>query len=736
MEVMVVRPIAINLAQFHEMELNNKWWGKGFTDWDKVSSAEPLYEGHFQPKIPLNGYYDMSKKETLEFQTDLMNKYSIYGMAYYHYWYNDGPLMDTPLKLLHNSKDINQRFMLYWSNCDWYYSEPDSYRRKMILRQEYGNQHEWKIHIDYLIDYFKDDRYITCGDKPVLIVYRPGEIPCFDEMILFFESECIKAGLKGIYIIETMFNYGEVPYSDKSDAVIYREPNCSKKYAHKLVKHPSSGLEKDGSVPSELDVFQYDEIVGISLKKQFEYDYKRKLYYSVFTSWDNTARHRYKGFVIENSTPLSFGNYLKEIDNRLDNAEDFVFINAWNEWAEGMYLEPDINNKDAYLSMINCVVKGIELVDNNTSNNYYKYLNSIINNSKKVFIYGAGVYGKEAKKYIDQYCCSNVLYGFIDDTESKINKMYLGLPVLSIKEFANNHLDALVLVCCDERSHHIMIHNLRNIGLSENLIMIPQIAFLDPEEDIKFIKNNFENLKILSGLLSDDKSKQVLYNVMSYKVSHNQILLDMISDNVDFRYYDDSILQGRGKGILLDCGSYIGDSLDGYVKYASDYYKGAICCEAIPNNIKLLTEHLEQKAYINVEVIDQAIWKTEGSVYFDCAGVKSGFVSDSGNIQILSTTIDKVAFGRQIDFIKIEINGAEFDALLGATNTIVEKKPVIAVSVYHNPLDIIRIPLLIYSLNTDYSLFLRFYGHTTLTDIVCYAIPKNDSCVKDNDESF
>ena len=144
-----MKPIAVNLAQFHEMELNNKWWGKGFTDWDKVKQAIPLYAGHKQPKKPLmENYYDMSSKDTLIWQTELMHRYGVYGMAYYHYWYNNKPLMEKPLENLLKWKDIDQKFLFFWSNCDWFYSEPTNNKRSMMLRQEYGEEKQWKIHID------------------------------------------------------------------------------------------------------------------------------------------------------------------------------------------------------------------------------------------------------------------------------------------------------------------------------------------------------------------------------------------------------------------------------------------------------------------------------------------------------------------------------------------------------------------------------------------------------------
>lgn len=721
-----MRPIAINLAQFHEMELNNRWWGKGFTDWVKVRSASPLYEGHYQPRVPLNEYYyDMSKKETLVSQTEQMKKYSIYGMAYYHYWYNDGPVMDKPLELLLKCHDIDQKYMFFWSNCDWYYSEADSYIRKMMLRQEYGQKEQWKKHIDYLIRFFKDERYITCEGKPVLIIYRPGEIPCVDEMLEFFKEECISAGLEGLYVVEHLFNFGEQAYAEHSDAIMFREPNCSKKYAHAVRKMPPTGMGKDGVIPTELDTYQYGEIVDISLKKQSEYKGYKKQFFSAFSSWDNTPRHRYKGYVVENSTPELFAKYLTEIEKKLDDKDDFVFINAWNEWAEGMYLEPDKKYKDGYLSAVRDMVMGIETETvSDWRENYYENLIRMINEADRVFIYGAGVYGLQAKDFIDKYCTSGKVCGFLDDTKTKINTKLRGLPIISGDEFGVDTEGALVLVCCDERSHGLMVDKLRGYGLTEDRIVIPQIAFMDPEEDPRFIRDNMCVFKGLAEMLADDRSRQVLRNVIKYKLSHDRGLLDEIADDVSLRYYDNRVLHGAGKGVLLDCGSYIGDSLDGYVDYAGVDFIGALCCEVSDANIERLTEHIMARNYKNVEIVDRAIWKSDGMVRFNPAGEKSGYISDDGVIELKSVTVDTLVLGRQIDFLKIEIDGAEYEALLGARDTIISQHPVIAISVYHKPEDIIRIPFILKGLRPDYMLYLRFYGCTTLTDIVCYAVPK------------
>lgn len=349
-----MRPIAILLPQFHELEINNKWWGKGFTDWDKVKNARSLFDGHKQPIIPQNHiYYNLLDRETMEKQTEQMKDAGVFGMAYYHYWYDHEPVMEKPAENLLKWTDIDQKFLMYWSNCDWFYSMPNSYQRNMIFHQEYGDHNDWIKHIQYLIPFFKDKRYITVDKKPVLCIYRPSEIPHFDEMLTCFEVECQKAGLPGLYIIETLFNYGEAPYSKKSSAVMYREPNCCKKYAPSYNEDGYSFIEgvSADNIPNKVRVYEYEDACKCSVENQSKYTGKKKMYYGVFTGWDNTPRHGFKGFVIRNNTPEVFGRYVAAI-GKLCDEDDFVFINAWNEWAEGMYMEPDENNGDGFIKVL------------------------------------------------------------------------------------------------------------------------------------------------------------------------------------------------------------------------------------------------------------------------------------------------------------------------------------------------------------------------------------------------
>lgn len=723
-----MRPIAINLAQFHEMEINNLWWGNGFTDWTKVKRASPLYTGHQQPKVPLNkNYYDMTQRETILCQTQLMERAGIYGMAYYHYWFGNKPLMHEAIENLLHWIDIPQRFMLYWSNCDWYYSEATNYQREIILRQEYGNYGDWIAHIRYLIPFFLDQRYIRVDGKPVLCIYRPGELPDYQRMMACFREECIKAGLPGLYIVETIFNYTEKSHFDCSDALLYREPNCCKKLTQKeTVLGNSEDLTFSSSVvPKRLPVYQYQDMVSTSLAQQASIATPKKHYHSAFTGWDNTPRHGYKGYVVDNCTPQLFKEYMAGLAALTEEDSDFVFINAWNEWAEGMYLEPCETHQYGYLDAVRAVMDGDIPLQKKKIQGYREQLVDKLAQYSHILLYGAGIYGLETLDFIRKNLPNgtNTVAAWIDDTPNKIGTTVRDIPVMRPDLGVLAFPDSLILLCCDERDHGTMTDKLQALGIPEDRILIPEIAFLDFDGDPQFVRRFENEIRCVGELLSDGVSKKVLHHVMQYRLTHDGRLLEAISENVSRRYFDKALLHGAGVGAYLDCGSYRGDSLAGYLQYCGTKRGRITCCEPDTENYEHLRKFTDTLAIRDMHLVKKGVWHTVGVIPFAATGTRSSSITGDGTQRIEVDTIDHLIGDGALDFLKIEVNGVEYEALLGAHQIIRRETPVIAVSVYHNREDILRIPLLLKALSPQYQLYLRYYGIKTLTDIVCYAIP-------------
>ena len=219
--------ISFYLPQFHEIEENNKWWGKGFTEWINVKKGKKLFKNHFQPFMPLNNnYYNLLDKETVEWQTELAEKYRVYGFCYYHYWFEGKKILEKPAENLLKWRDINQKFCFCWANHSW--KKTWNGLNEILIEQTYGNKDKWKEHFNYLLQFFKDERYIKIDNKPVFMIFQPENIERLDEIIDFFNVECIKNNFNGIYIIESKNGLKNLEFiSSKSSAKVLREPSCS-----------------------------------------------------------------------------------------------------------------------------------------------------------------------------------------------------------------------------------------------------------------------------------------------------------------------------------------------------------------------------------------------------------------------------------------------------------------------------------------------------------------------------
>ena len=227
--------LAVYLPQFHETPDNNLWWGEGFTDWQSVKTAEPLFTMHNQPRVPLESqYYDLSQKETMMNQAQLAKKYGIDGFCFYHYYFENGKReLEKPAENLLKWKDIDMPFCFNWASESWIRSwskicgnvwaekyEKEDNLGSVLAKQNYGTEREWVNHFNYLLPFFQDSRYIRIDNRPVFIFYSPDDIAVLHEMIACWRELAEKAGLKGLYLIGAHMNA-----ADRSlDAAIVYEP--------------------------------------------------------------------------------------------------------------------------------------------------------------------------------------------------------------------------------------------------------------------------------------------------------------------------------------------------------------------------------------------------------------------------------------------------------------------------------------------------------------------------------
>ncbi len=341
--------LAINLPAFHRVPENDEWWGEGFTEWDNVKGGKPMYSGHNQPFVPLEGYYDLSRPEDIRRQTELATEYGVYGFIYYHYWFDTHrQIFEKPVEML-KDMDIDFHYCLCWANetwiTTWHGLEP-----KTLLEQKYGNEEEWQAHFDYLLPFFLDKKYIKRDNKPLLFVYKPNEIPRYDDMVAFFNERAKDAGLAGVYFVEYISSKNRGLHSAASNAVMEFEPLYTTFFDISLAGKAKRFLCKK---LKRLDFQNYDKLWKYALRRKRTYAGK-PIIRGALAGWDNSARKGRNSMIVKGGSAEKFGRYLRELlkTNRPDADAEFIAINAWNEWSEGAYLEPDTLSEYKYLEEV------------------------------------------------------------------------------------------------------------------------------------------------------------------------------------------------------------------------------------------------------------------------------------------------------------------------------------------------------------------------------------------------
>ncbi|MDI6803862.1 MAG: glycoside hydrolase family 99-like domain-containing protein [Bacteroidota bacterium] len=346
-----IRTIAMYLPQYHPIPENDEWWGKGFTEWFNVAKAKPKFKGHYQPHIPTElGFYDLRLPQVLEEQSKIAKEYGIHGFCFYHYWFNGKKLLEKPIEEMLFSKKPDFPFMLCWANESWSRAW-DGKDNDIILEQTYSRDDDSK-HFEYLVPYFKDPRYIRVDNKPVFIIYNSVKFPDIKQTISTWRRMSKEEGFE-IYLcrFETFGNFGK-SYLDVGFDAACQFPPFGRTYRNFIKDHPIRLFKKTLNLFANNkfgNIYNYKEYVEYNCKQDL-YDYK--IYPGIMPSWDNSPR-KDRGYIIfNNSTPSLYKMWLTHIVKYFkpySSEENFIFINAWNEWAEGNHLEPCIKWGRAYL---------------------------------------------------------------------------------------------------------------------------------------------------------------------------------------------------------------------------------------------------------------------------------------------------------------------------------------------------------------------------------------------------
>jgi lipopolysaccharide biosynthesis protein/glycosyltransferase involved in cell wall biosynthesis len=355
-----VKTIAIHLPQFHPFKENNEWWGDGFTEWTNVRKSRPLFAGHDQPRVPADiGYYDLRSAEVRVAQAALARRYGIDGFCYYHYWFHGKRLMTEPLDAIFESGEPDFPFCLCWANETWsrrWLGE----EKDVLIEQTYSPEDDVN-HSRFLAKVFSDRRYIRINGRPLFIIYRPTQIPVLPHFISSLREFSRLAGAGDPFLLgcsshaegtdmRTLGLDGTMDFQPKLGFLT--EAFDDKSTPQRLARNRALGVDFPHLRLYDAKDFRKSMEV---FRDQLDYP----VHPSVFVSWDNTPRRGENGIVLMNNTPEDFGKSLESARRYVNSAkfhgEKVIFINAWNEWAEGNYLEPDIVQGYDYIKKISAL---------------------------------------------------------------------------------------------------------------------------------------------------------------------------------------------------------------------------------------------------------------------------------------------------------------------------------------------------------------------------------------------
>ena len=363
--------ITFYLPQYHPIPENDLWWGKGFTDWQNVAKAKPRFKGHYQPQIPSElGFYDLRNEETRIAQAELAKEFGIHGFCYYHYWFNGKMLLERPFNEVLKSGKPDFPFCLCWANENWS-RRWDGKDSEILMEQNYSN-YNTNEHIDWLAKAFNDSRYIKINNKPLFLIYNATGIPELKNILSDWRKLAIQNGFEGLFLCSVKSIHNKLTDQDAInigfDSVVEFIPSSQfiiprklfglpRYYINKLYNYflEVTKLSKWFTLKSLTIVHDYKKFALMNIYKE---KYKVKTFPCVIPSWDNSARKKVSAS-IQNNDPAIFSKWLSDSITRVsdyDDQERIVFINAWNEWAEGCHLEPDVKNGKMFLNAIKNVL--------------------------------------------------------------------------------------------------------------------------------------------------------------------------------------------------------------------------------------------------------------------------------------------------------------------------------------------------------------------------------------------
>lgn len=339
--------ISFYLPQFHDFKENVKWFGRGFSEWSNSSKALPQWTGHYQPHLPIDvGFYSLEHIDIMKRQIELAKQYGIYGFCFYYYWYSGNKIMEQPIQKFLADKSLDMPFFFFWANEDWTRLWGEGKEREVLFKQELKDGDDEKFIAD-ILPYMKDERYIKVKNKPMLIIYQPKIFPKerFLRFVKKLRETAKENGFDDVYLLAIRkigINREVLEELDLNGAVEFYPCDLPPQ----LKKKKEKIINKEAVVTS-WDIGKYIREKGYMDNPDFN------LFKGCFPNWDNVPRKCYSGAYVFQNTPEDYMTWLSDLiewtRKNKEADEQFIFINAWNEWAESAHLEPDRKYGYAYL---------------------------------------------------------------------------------------------------------------------------------------------------------------------------------------------------------------------------------------------------------------------------------------------------------------------------------------------------------------------------------------------------
>lgn len=339
-----VKLIAYYLPQFHTFPENDAWWGKGFTEWTNVRRSRPFFQGHIQPEVPHAsiGHYDLGGEETpdiLRKQAAMAQRFGIHGFCFHYYWFSGKRLMEKPVDTLLENPDIDLPFCLNWANENWT-RRWDGQEQDILIAQQHSPDDDRGVMRD-LLRYFNDPRYIRVDGRPLFLVYHAALLPEAKQTLERWRAVCAEHNEADPYfvMVQSFCNFDPRPYG--FDAAAQFPPHV----------HPSHVRVANVDKGFKGRLLSYMQAAAFTMER---WTTEYPVFPGVMPSWDNTPRRMENSTVYVGSTPQLYEEWLRRscdfARSMLPRKKRFVFINSWNEWAEGAQLEPSQEYGFAYLN--------------------------------------------------------------------------------------------------------------------------------------------------------------------------------------------------------------------------------------------------------------------------------------------------------------------------------------------------------------------------------------------------